>query len=244
MLRHPVAPKIEFGATNRDWTSTDNSAERELLGETLRTRVNRAKARWLKRVMYEPLVSSTGKCFAYSVVDHLNCVTLDCWVGTPRFAQLLGFKCTKTPERAARELQNFGVLTIKNCGRGRYRYAPTFLRGDEDKIVPMRGQTCPPNRDRNVDESLLSILPKISSSTEAAAKGSNGKTRAVSDYSRQQRGAIEVGLASMLGSDGINILAQLAAIDDAIIDRMCMAYAAGMIGEPELAAARLAAEQA
>ena len=214
------------------------------MGESLRTRVNRAKARWLKRVMYETPASSTGKCFAYSVADHLNCVTLDCWAGTPRFAQLLGCKCTKTPERAARELQRLGVLTIKNCGRGRYRYAPTFLPADEDKIVRARGQNCPPNRDRNVDKSLLSILPKSSSSTAVAAKGSNGGALAASSYIRRERGAIEMSLASMLGSDGINILARLSAIDDAIIDRMCLAHASGMIGEPELAAARLAAEQA
>jgi hypothetical protein len=243
MLRQLVATKIALEATNTDWTSTDNPAEGEVLGETLRTHVNRAKARWLKRVMYETSASSTGKCFAYSVADHLNCVTLDCWAGTPRLVLLLGCKCTKTPQRAARELQRLGVLTIKHCGPGRYRYAPTFLAIDSDKIVRARGQTCPPTRDRNVDESLLSILPKSSSSTAVASKGSNGTPCAVSGYDRRQRGIIEISLASRLGPDGINILSRLAAIDDAIIDRMCRAHAAGMIGEPELAAARLAAEQ-
>jgi hypothetical protein len=135
------------------------------------------------------------------------------------------------------------VLTIKDCGRGRYRYAPVFLPGEKDKIVPARGQTCSPDRDKNVDESLLRILPTSSSSTAVASKGSDGTPRAVSGYDRRQRGAIEIRLASMLGSDGTDILGRLAAIDDAIIDRMCRAYAAGMIGEPELAAARLAAEQ-
>ena len=243
MLRQPVAPKIAFGAANLDWSAAGGSIEGEVVGESLRARVNRAKARWLKRVMYETAASSTAKCFAYSVADHLNCVTLDCWAGATRFAKLLGCKCTKTPERAARELQRLGVLTIRNCGRGRYRYAPTFLPVDNDKLARARGQTCPPNGDRNVDESLLSILPKLSSSTQVASRGSNGMALAVSSYGRRERGAIEMSLASMLGTDGINILARLSAIDDAIIDRMCRAHAAGMIGEPELAAARLAAEQ-
>lgn len=244
MLRQPVAPKIAFGAANPDRNAAGGSIEGEVVGKSLRARVNRTKARWLKRVMYETSASSTAKCFAYSVSDHLNCVTLDCWAGATRFAQLLGRKCTKTPERAARELQRLGVLTIRNSGRGRYRYAPTFLPADNDKIGRARGQNCPSNRDRNVDESLLSILPKLSSSTTVAFKGRNGTALAASSYIRRERGAIEMSLASMLGSDGINILARLSAIDDAIIDRMCLAHASGMIGEPELAAARLAAEQA
>jgi hypothetical protein len=32
--------------------------------ESLRDRVNRAKARWLKRVMYDSPATSTQKCFA------------------------------------------------------------------------------------------------------------------------------------------------------------------------------------
>lgn len=243
MLREPGVAKIAIGAASPDWTATNSSIEGEVSGEALRTRVNRAKARWLKRVMYKTPASSTGKCFAYSVADHLNCVTLDCWAGMLRFAQLLGCKCVKTPQRAALELQRLGVLTIKHSGRGRYRYAPTFLSGDEDKIVRAYGQACPPDKDRNVDESLLGILPTSSSSTAVVAKGSKGKAGAACVYDRRQRGAIEMRLSSMLGADGINILSRLAAIDDAIIERMCLAHAAGMIGEPELAAARLAAEQ-
>ena len=77
MLRQPVALKIAFGAanlnSNQAGVSIEGGAE---LGETLRTCVNRAKARWLKRVMYKSTASSTGKCFAYSVADHLNCVAL------------------------------------------------------------------------------------------------------------------------------------------------------------------------
>ena len=193
MLRQPVALKIAFGAANLDRTAAGGSIEGGAeLGETLRTCVNRAKARWLKRVMYESTASSTGKCFAYSVADHLNCVTLDCWAGTTRFAQLLGCKCTKTPERAARELQRLGMLTIKNSGRGRYRYAPTFLPADNDKIARARGQNCPSNRDTNVDESLLSILPKVPSSTAVASKGRNGGALAASSYIRRERGAIEM----------------------------------------------------
>ena len=51
--------------------------------------VNRMKARWLKRVMYETDVSSTAKCLAYAVSDHLNCVSLDCWPSQARLGQLL-----------------------------------------------------------------------------------------------------------------------------------------------------------
>ena len=42
----------------------------------------------------------------------------------------------------------------------------------------------------------------------------------------------------------MEVLARLAAIDDAIVDRLCRAWAKGVLGERDLAAARLAAEQA
>ena len=73
--------------------------------EGLVERVGRAKARWLRRVMYETTASSTEKCFAYAVVDHLNCVTLDCWPSQLRLAKLLDFKAEKTLQRAARGLE-------------------------------------------------------------------------------------------------------------------------------------------
>src|ERR1700694_1287413 len=64
--------------------------------ETLYKRVPRAKARWLRRVMYGTVATSTEKCFAYAVADHLNCVTLDAWPGQLRLAQFLRFKSIKT----------------------------------------------------------------------------------------------------------------------------------------------------
>jgi hypothetical protein len=210
--------------------------------ETLVERVNRAKARWLKRVMYESSATSTEKCFAYSVVDHLNCVTLDCWPSQIRFAQLLGFRSTKTPQRAARGLERLGVLTLKHNGRSRYRYAPVFLPGDADKIVPAGGQPRPPVPDSVVRESLLEIFPTSSSSMEAAGKTSERDWRPGPNYDPRQRGAMEIEVAAMLGNDGIEVLARLATVDNGIIDRLCRAYAAGALGERELAAARLAAE--
>src|SRR4051812_449650 len=49
--------------------------------EPLYKQVARAKARWLRRIMYGSVATSTEKCFAYAVADHLNCVTLDAWPG-------------------------------------------------------------------------------------------------------------------------------------------------------------------
>jgi hypothetical protein len=48
----------------------------------------------------------------------------------------------------------------------------------------------------------------------------------------------------MLGDGGIELLFKLGAIDDAIVERLCRAHAAGALGERELIAARLAAQQA
>jgi hypothetical protein len=50
-------------------------------------------------------------------------------------------------------------------------------------------------------------------------------------------------LAAMLGKNGMSILGRLASYDDAIVDRLCRAHAERRLGERELAAARLAAEQ-
>ena len=211
--------------------------------ETLVDRVGRAKARWLKRVMYETTASSTEKCFAYAVADHLNCVTLDCWPSQARFARLLGFKSVKTPQRAARGLEQLGVLILKRAGRSRYRYAPVFLPDDEDRIVPVGRQLRPRAPDRNVRESLLAIQLTSSASTEAAAKGSEQNWQSVPAYDPRQRGAIEIEIAAMLGNGGIDLLTRLATLDPGIVDRLCRAHACGGLGERELAAARLAADQ-
>jgi hypothetical protein len=193
--------------------------------------------------MYETAATSTEKCFAYVVADHLNCVTLDAWPGQPRFARLLGRKCTKTAQRAAHGLERLGVLTLKRDGRKGYRYAPVFLPGDEDRSVLGEGQKCPQTQDRNVRGSLLGIRNTSSSSTEEAAEKVKQSHHAFPNYNRQQRGAFEIKLASLIGKDGIDVLARLAAFDDAIVDRLCRAYAEGLLGEKELLAACLAAEQ-
>jgi len=211
-------------------------------GESLVERVGRAKARWLRRVMYETSASSTQKCFAYAVADHLNCVTLDCWPSQSRLMKLLGFKSAKTLQRAARGLEETEVLTIKGGGRNGYRYAPVFMPGDADKIVPLTGLSRPAEPDKNVSESFLVIHPNKCSSTEVVAeKGRRGQHREL--YQRRQRGAIEIKLAELLGPNGMEVLNRLAQLDDVIVDRLCRAYSADALSERELIAARLAAAQ-
>ena len=213
----------------------------DAVGEPLFERAARAKARWLKRVMYETTATSTEKCFAYLVVDHFNCVTSDCWPSQARIAKLLGFKCVKTSQRVARGLERLGVLTLKQNGKNGYRYAPVFLSGDEDKNVVTNGHRRPPVPDTDVRESLLLIPIKSSTSMVAAAAEITAST--ASTYDPRQRVEIEVKIAAMLGSNGIDVLARLAAVDNSIIDRLCRAYVSGALGTRELAAARLAAQQ-
>jgi hypothetical protein len=62
-------------------------------------------------------------------------------------------------------------------------------------------------------------------------------------YKRQRRGAVEIKVAETLGAGGLEMLARFAAIDDAIVERLCRAYASGLLGDREIAAARLAAQQ-
>jgi hypothetical protein len=211
--------------------------------ETLYKRVARAKARWLRRVMYGTIATSTEKCFAYAVAEHLNCVTLDAWPGKTRLAQLLGFKSVKTIQRGARGLEALSVLVVKCHGRSLFRYAPVFLPGDEDKNVPKAGQTWPTMRDTNVRESLLVIHINSSIPSKREFDGNNSDQLGQHRYRSSERGAIEVKIAAMLGSDGMEVLFRLGAVDDAIIERLCRAHATGALGERELIAARLAAEQ-
>src|SRR5262245_5857641 len=86
-------------------------------GESLSDRVGRAKARWLKRVMYESPATSTQKCLAYAVSDHLNCVTLDAWPGLIGLSRRLGFQHVKTLRRAARGLEIHKFLIIRKVGQ-------------------------------------------------------------------------------------------------------------------------------
>ncbi len=209
--------------------------------ETLYKRVARAKARWLKRVMYGTVATSTEKCFAYAVAEHLNCVTLDAWPGQARLAQLLGFKSAKTIQRAARALDQLSVLEVKCCGRSLFRYAPVFLSADEDENVLAAGQMGSVTKDTDVRESLLLIHTK-SAPMKGESDGRNGH-RDEREYRRRERGAIEFKVAAMLGSDGMEVLCRLGHVDDEIVERLCRAYVSGALAERELIAARLAAEQ-
>lgn len=208
--------------------------------EPLVDRVCRAKARWLKRVMYESAASSTQKCFAYAVADHLNCVTLDCWPSQARLVTLLGFQSAKTLQRAARGLERIGVLMIKGGGRAGYRYEPVFLPTDEDRIVSAAGQSSLRDPDKSVRESLLQIH---STSVPRAAAAKDTLVGGQPSYERRQRGAIELEIAGILGPNGFDILGRLSRLDDTIVERLCRAHAAGALGDRELMAAKLAAEQ-
>ena len=210
-----------------------------MITESLSDQVNRAKARWLRRVMYESAATSAQKCFAYSVADHLNCVTLDCWVGQPRVARLLGWL-----QRAAGSLARLELLALSRCGKAKssWRYAPVFVPGDWDRPVAEIGQPCPDQVDRDVHQSFLEIQLK-SCSTAAEAKGPGKRPPPTRPFKRAQRGSLEIKVSQLLGPNGMKILGTLSELDDRIVDRLCGAYVEGLLGERELAAARLAAGQ-
>lgn len=228
-----------------DGSRRRHPAARHMKGESLDAGVTRAKARWLKRVIYSSTATSTQKCLAYAIVDHLNCVTLDCWPAQPTLARLLGHKSIKTVRRAALGLAVLGLITLtrKASGKSVYRYAPVFRPEDMDNPVPKNGHRSSKIVDTDVKESSLKTHTK-SSSTEAAAERSKVTPRPRPSFNPRERGAIEIKLAERFGAGGLDILARLASIDDAIIDRLCRAYVEGVLSERDLAAARLAAEQA
>jgi len=204
--------------------------------ETLTERVSRWKHRWLKRVMFDLATSSSEKCFAYVVVDRLNCVTLDCWPSQRLIADQFGWS-TKTVHRVSLALNRRGHLRIVRNTYASYRYAPVFLPEDEDKFGDASGQSCPSMSDKNVDQSSLEILINKSSPIVPAVKV------IASRYEFRQRGLYERELAQRLGNNGFEVLERLSELDDSIVERLCRAYADSELGEREILAARLAAEQ-
>ena len=211
--------------------------------ESLYRRTARGKARWLRRVMYQSLATSTEKAFAYLVFDHLNCVTLDAWPSQVRAAQLLGFQSVKTIQRAAGGLEKLELLVVNRGGGNHFRYAPVFVTGDEDKVVRTAGQTRPSTMDTDVQESLLLIHHTLSTTRKRFSDKSDSLHDSGGLYRRSERGAIEFQIAAMLGDDGMEVLGRLGSIDDSIIERLCRAHTAAALGEQELIAAKLAAEQ-
>jgi hypothetical protein len=209
------------------------------LGDT----VSRMKHRWFNRVMSDPNVSPTEKCFAYFVMDKLNCVTLDAWPSQSLLAQLLGRKSIKTVNRLASGLERRGYLGVSRDTRGSCRYAPVFLPADEDKPVPTSRQNCPSVPDKNVEESFLGILVNQSYPSEGARRVSKYPMNPASSYDRRKRGSYEAEIAKLLGNDGFVILQRLSEHDDAIVERLCRACAENDLGRRELIAARLAADQ-
>jgi hypothetical protein len=210
--------------------------------ETLYDRISRAKHCWLKRVMSDPAVSPSEKCFAYIVMDRLNCVTRDAWPGQTLIAQSLGGKSIKTAHRVAFGLERKGHLRISRDPGGFYRYAPVFLPEDEDKFDVNAGHDCPPVPDKIVDESSLGILFNRSSPSSDVREDGRYPI-AKSAYQPKQRGRYEAEIATRLGKNGFNILEKLAGLGDHLVERLCRAYANGEFGEREMLAARLAAEQ-
>lgn len=205
---------------------------------TLFDAVSRAKALWLKRAMYHAKATSTEKCFAYLVADHLNCVTLDCWPSQFRCARLLGFKVTRTVQRAARGLEGWELLRITTAGKSGCRYAPIFLDSEFDKPVTKSGHVCRADPDAHVRESFLEIHINKSEPTQKSSPDTNHNV-----YERRKRGAIEMEIVKLLGADGVDILQKLGSLDDGIVDRLCRAFIERQLGERELIAARLAANQ-
>jgi hypothetical protein len=209
--------------------------------ESITDQVKRAKARWLKRVMQHPAATSTQKCLAFTISDRLNCVTLDCWASQETLARDIGHKSTKTVKRASDGLAELNVISRKRLRR--LRYAPVFCPEDFDKHVSKNGQQRANTLDTDVQESFLVIHSK-SSSTAADAEARKSKTHSGCSFNPKERGGIEISLAAMFGADGLDILARLASIDGAILDRLCQACADGALSDRDLAAARLAAQQA
>jgi hypothetical protein len=195
--------------------------------------------------MYRSDISSTEKCLAYAIFDHLNSVTLDAWPAQETLAQRLGFKAIKTIRRGACALEEVGLITVKYAGGGkaRCRYAPIFSVEDFDIVVPAAGHMGPISMDNPVGESSLSIHIKPTS-TEAAASESKNFGWPKTAFSPRERGLIEVELAKLLGTGGWQVLHGLSSVDDAAVERLCCAFAEGFLSEKDLAAARLAAAQA
>jgi len=96
--------------------------------------------------------------------------------------------------------------------------------------------------DTDVRESFLEIHLK-SDSTAAEVKHTGNGRHQRRGFERAQRGGLEIKVAEILGPDGMQLLEILHTLDDRIVDRLCGAYVEGRLGERELAAARLAAEQ-
>jgi biotin operon repressor len=227
-----MRPHFQRGeGRNRD------APQREVIqNETLVDRVNRLKHRWLKRVMFDHNTSSSEKNFAYLAVDFLNCVTLDCWPSQKLIADKFGWS-TKTVRRVVLGLERRGYLIARRNTHGSSRYAPVFVPEDEDISGGTPRQSCPSEPDKNVEESFLGIQIN-QSSPSAASRGA-----AASRYEGRQRGFYEAEIAKRLGNNGFEILGRLSEFDDDVVERLCRAQADCRLGERELLAARLAADQ-
>lgn len=215
-------------------------------GSTLSARVTRWKMLWLDSVMGDARLNSTQKCIAYAIASHLNCVTLDCWPSHERLADRLNIKSSKTIQRGLLVLESYSIIAIIRP-RGKHascRYAPIFGPVDKDKPVLKRGHLRSSDKDANVHQSYLEI-PGESFST-GCQEGHAGALPRISPppYPAAERGRLEIRLASLLGANGMDVLATLSAISDSSVDRLCRALHHNELTEREVEAARLAAWQA
>ena len=205
--------------------------------EPLRRQIARVKARWLQRVMYS-WARPTEKNFAFVIFDHLNCVTLDAWPSQHTMAERL--RCsTKTIKRAAEGLERCLLISVAECGRS-HRYAPIFNNDDWDIDGQLDGQVCRRVTDENVYQSSSSIHSK---STSIGGRWTERPIGRASKYKAAERGRWETQLAARCGSDGLDILSRLSAIDDGIVENLCRAFCDGELDEQEFETAKLAAKQ-
>jgi hypothetical protein len=211
--------------------------------DSLDQKAKRAKARWLRRVMRSD-ATSTAKCFAYQIVDSLNCVTLDSWLAQETLARRLSVRSVKTVVRAARELQSLGFIQIRPPARkAGCRYAVIFAAEDEYKNVHPSRHSCPQTEDTNGRESSSGILSKESLAQTRSAERERESYQSRKNYNKAERGALEMQVAKLLGPNGLNILGRLSHLDDRIVDRLCQSHFDGSLSKRDLEAARLAANQ-
>src|SRR5262249_11815110 len=145
-----------------------------------------------------------------------------------------------TVRRAFRHLQSHGcvvatrgVTKLSSC-----RYSPKFQSVDWVSAGASKGHSCAADWAADVHQSYLNI--QLQSALRTAKKASEGTP----EFNRNMRGAVELTIARKLGANGFDVLARLSSIDDAITERLCWAFEAGLVGDRELTAARLAARQA
>src|SRR4051794_26345135 len=97
------------------------------------------------------------------------------------------------------------------------------------KMSPKKSQFCPEVPDRNDRESFLVIHP-----IESFPTATTGGQQPLKRCALQQRGELEVKVAAMIGVDGWEVLGRLGSHDDQVVQRLCQAFADGLLGIREI----------